>query len=140
MTAFLTAEQILYLHDRLIRETGGSHGLRDIPGLLSAVGCPQSYFEGRYLYPDIFSQAAALMESLIRNHPFVDGNIRTGIAAAALFLRINGFRLKCTQAELVTTALQVANGELDIDGITAWLRSRSAREQSSRVGARRIKY
>jgi len=125
MTTYLTAEQILYLHDRLIREIGGSHGVRDFSSLLSAVGRPQSSFEGQDLYPDIYSQTAALMESLVRNHPFVDGNKRTGVAAAGLFLRINGYRLECSQKELVVTAVQVATGELRVDELADWLRAHS---------------
>ena len=125
MTTYLTEEQILYLHDRLIRETGGSHGVRDLSSFLSAVSRPQSSFEGHSLYPDIFSQAAALMESLIRNHPFVDGNKRTGVAAAALFLLSNGYRLECGQNELVMTALRVATDELRVGELANWLLTHS---------------
>lgn len=128
MTVYLTAEQILFLHDRLIRETGGSHGVRDLSLLLSAVSRPQSTFEGRNLYPDIYNQAAALMESLVRNHPFVDGNKRTGVVAAGLFLRINGFRLVSQQEELVAIAVRVAPGRIQLDELAGWLRSNSRAE------------
>lgn len=128
MTVYLTAEQILFLHDRLIRETGGSHGVRDLSLLLSAVSRPQSTFEGRNLYPDIYNQAAALMESLVRNHPFVDGNKRTGVVAAGLFLRINGFRLVSQQEELVAIAVRVATGRIQLDELAGWLRSNSRAE------------
>jgi death-on-curing protein len=125
MTKFLTAEQVLYLHDRLIRETGGSHGVRELSGLLSAVGRPGASFEGQGLYPDVFHQAAALMESLVRNHPFVDGNKRTGAAAAVLFLRANGYALSSEQEELVNKVLQVAVGELDVVQLADWPRAHS---------------
>lgn len=128
MTVYLTAEQILYLHDRLIRETGGSHGVRDLSLLLSAVGRPQSSFEGRDLYANIYSQAAALMESLVRNHPFVDGNKRTGVATAGMFLRINGFRLVSGQEELVVIAVRVATGRIQLDELAGWLHSNSRAE------------
>ena len=128
MTVYLTAEQILFLHDRLIRETGGSHGVRDLSLLLSAVSRPQSTFEGRNLYPDIYNQAAALMVSLVRNHPFVDGNKRTGVVAAGLFLRINGFRLVSQQEELVAIAVRVATGRIQLDELAGWLRSSSSAE------------
>lgn len=128
MTVYLTAEQILFLHDRLIRETGGSHGVRDLSLLLSAVSRPQSTFEGRNLYPDIYNQAAALMESLVRNHPFVDGNKRTGVVAAGLFLRINGFRLVSQQEELVAIAVRVATGRIQLDELAGRLRSNSSAE------------
>jgi death on curing protein len=86
---YLTIEQILFLHARLIEETGGSHGVRDLSLQLSAVGMPQENFGERDLYQDLFSKQAVLMESLIQNHPFVDGNKCTGIAATALFLQRN---------------------------------------------------
>lgn len=77
----------------MIDKTGGSHGVRDLGLLESAVMRPKATFGGEELYSDVFSKAAALMHSLIRNHPFVDGNKRTGIAAAGLFLAQNGVQL-----------------------------------------------
>jgi death on curing protein len=120
---YLSAEQVLFLHARLIVETGGSHGVRDIHLLLSAVGRPQASFENQDLYPDLFTKAAALMDSLVRNHPFVDGNKRTGIAAAALFLRKNGYRLVATQTDLQRFTLSVVQSQHSIHEISAWLHS-----------------
>lgn len=117
---FLSAEQILFIHDRLIRATDGSHGVRDLNGLLAAVGHPQATFEGRDLYPDISHKAAALINSLIRNHPFLDGNKRTGLAAAGLFILRNGLRLVADQGEAVELALAIARAELGIEEIAAW--------------------
>jgi death on curing protein len=71
---YLTAEQVLFIHARLISETGGEHSVRDLGLLLSALACPQATFDEQDLYPDLFSKAAALMESLIGNHGFLDGN------------------------------------------------------------------
>ena len=118
---YLTAKQIMFIHSRLIKETGGSQGVHDLSALLSAAGRPQSSFDDEDLYPDLYSKAAALLDSLIRNHPFVDGNKRTGMAAAALFLRRNGYILKATNAELVRGALGVAQSQLDLEQIAAWL-------------------
>jgi len=114
---YLTAEQVLFLHFRLVPETGGAHGLSrpDLP--LSAWARPKATFAGAGLYPDLHSQAAALTESLIRNHPFVDGNKRTGIAAGVLLLVRNGFRVTLANAELERIALAVATGELDLAGL-----------------------
>jgi death-on-curing protein len=123
---FLTVEQILFLHARLIEETGGSHGVRDLGLLLSAVGRPQASFEGQDLYPDACSKAAALLDSLIRNHPFIDGNKRTGIAAATIFLLRNGCRLSASNEDLERLALAVAKSSMTLDEITHWLRSRTA--------------
>lgn len=122
---YLTAEQILFLHARLVAETGGSHGVRDLSMLLSAVGRPRASFDDQDLYPDLYTKAGALMDSLIRNHPFVDGDKPTGIAAAALFLRVNGFWLDVTSAELERFTLEAAQSLHTVDEIAAWLQSRS---------------
>ncbi len=117
---YLTAEQVLFIHARLITETGGSHGVRDLSMLLSAVGRPQASFDDQDLYPDLFCKAAALLDSLIRNHPFVDGNKRTGITAASLFLQLNGYRLAATNSELEKITLEVAQAQLNVAIIAAW--------------------
>jgi death-on-curing protein len=118
---YLTPEQILFLHARLTEETGGSHGLRDLGLLESAAACPRATFAGEDLYPDLFSQTAALMDSLIHNHPFVDGNKRTGITAAALFLVRNGYRLTTSNPELEAFTRRVAEARPDIAEIADWL-------------------
>jgi death-on-curing protein len=120
---YLTAEQILFLHARLVAETGGSHGVRDLSLLLSAVGRPQASFDDEDLYPDLFTKAAALMDSLINNHPFADGNKRTGIAAAALFLHANGYHLQVSNTELEKFTLEVAQPQHTIEEIAAWLQT-----------------
>jgi death-on-curing protein len=122
---FLSAEQILFIHARLIEETGGSHGVRDLNGLLAAVGRPQGSFDDQELYPDLFSKAAALMDSLIRNHPFTDGNKRTGVTAAGLFLRRNGYNLTATNADLVEIAMGIARSQYTLEEITSWLQDNS---------------
>ena len=124
---YLTAEQILFLHARLIAETGGSHGLRELNLLLSAVGRPQATFEDRELYPDVYHKAAALLESLIRNHPFIDGYKRTAIAAAAIFLRLNGYRLLADSAELERFTLQAAQSSYTFAQLVEWLRTHARR-------------
>ncbi|MGD2164199.1 MAG: type II toxin-antitoxin system death-on-curing family toxin [Anaerolineae bacterium] len=89
------------LHERLIQRIGGSSGLRD-PGLLeSAVARPQASFESEDLYPDLWTKAAALLHSLIKNHPFVDGNKRTAVTATGIFLELNGQRLTASNQEVV---------------------------------------
>jgi death on curing protein len=97
---YLTSEQVLFIHARLIAETGGSHGIRDLGLLQSAIARPQATFDKQDLYSDVFFKAGALMESLLQNHPFVDGNKRTAITSAAMFLRMNGYRLTVSNSEL----------------------------------------
>jgi death on curing protein len=125
MTQYLTPEQVLFLHSRLITETGGGQGIRDLGMLLSALGRSQATFDKKELYPDLFSRAAALMDSLVRNHPFVDGNKRTAITAAALFLRFNGLRLVVENAEMVRFTLACAQSQSSLDEITDWFRQYS---------------
>ncbi len=123
MTTYLTAQQVLFIHARMIATTGGEHGVRDVGLLASAVARPQATFDKTDLYPDLFQKAAALMASLAQNHPFVDGNKRTAIAAAALFLRQNGFRLETTNDELERFTLSVTNERISIAQIAAWLQA-----------------
>jgi death on curing protein len=122
---YLTVEQVLFIHMRLIAETGGGPGLRDLALLESAVARPQATFSGEDLYPDLFAKAAALLDSLIRNHRFVDGNKRVGITATGLFLRRNGQRLTASNADLEQFTLQVARSELAVEEIAVWLHSHS---------------
>jgi death on curing protein len=111
---YFTSEQILFVHTRQIAETGGSHGVRDLARLESAVARPQATFDDKELYPDLFLKAAELLDSLINNHPFVDGNKRTGITAVALFLRANGRQMTPGTAELEEFTMQVATSPRDL--------------------------
>ena len=119
---YLTPEQVLFIHSRLVTETGGSHGVRDLGLLESAVARPRASFEGKELYPELFTKAAALMDSVINNRPFVDGNKRMGITAAGLFLRINGWKLTATLDELETCTLRVATVGMKVAELALWLR------------------
>lgn len=125
---YLTPEQVLFIHARLISETGGAHGVRDVGLLESAVARPQATFEDRLLYPNVFVQAAALMDSLVNNHPFVDGNKRTGITAAGLFLRFNGLKLTASQVDVESITLRVATKDLDIDELAGWFKENTQSE------------
>jgi death on curing protein len=122
---YLTAEQVLFIHARLISETGGEHSVRDLGLLLSALACPQATFDEQDLYPDLFSKAAALMESLIGNHGFLDGNKRTAITSVGLFLRINGYRLTVDNQQLESFTLQCAQHLVPLDQIDIWLKNHS---------------
>ncbi len=117
---YLTAAQVLFIHARLIAGTGGAAGLRDLGLLESAVARPQATFGGEDLYPDLYSKTAALMDSLIRNHPFLDGNKRAGITAAGIFLVRNGLRLTATNEEVEQFTLLVAQGGVSIEQIADW--------------------
>lgn len=117
---YLTPEQVLFIHARLVTETGGAHGVRDLGLLLSALARPQATFDGQDLYPDLFHKAGALMESLLQNHPFVDGNKRTAITSAAMFLRMNGYRLKASNAELEQLTFAALIEHLPVETLAEW--------------------
>jgi death-on-curing protein len=132
---YLSPEQLLFLHARLVDETGGSHGVRDLNMLLSALGRPQASYDKDDLYPDIYKKAAALMDSSIRNHPFLDGNKRTGIAAAAMFLRMNGYQFDATNTVLEEFTLGVAQSKHSIEDIAGWFQMHTQSvENSSKSG------
>jgi death-on-curing protein len=122
---YLSPKQVLFIHSRLISETGGSHGVRDLGLLESAVARPRDTFDKKDLYLDLFTKAAALMDSLINNHPFLDGNKRTGITAAGLFLRINGWKLTASQKALEACTLRVATKGMKIAKLANWLKANS---------------
>ncbi len=125
----LTAEQVLFIHSKLIDKTGGSHGIRDLGLLQSGVLRAKTTFGGKELYPDIFYKAAAalLIESLIKNRPFIDGNKRTAITSAGIFLKRNGYALKTTQKELEQFTLNIANGKVSTLDAVKWFKRHSSK-------------
>ena len=117
----LSKEQILLLHSQLIREFGGSDGVRDYNLLESALETPFQSFAGEELYPTIHAKAARLGYGLIKNHCMIDGNKRIGAHAMLVFLAINGIEMKYTQKELYETVLAVAAGNIDYEALLQWL-------------------
>ncbi|MCF6147897.1 MAG: type II toxin-antitoxin system death-on-curing family toxin [Candidatus Kuenenia sp.] len=122
---FLAAAQVLFIHYRIIEETGGSHGIRDLALLQSALARPMATFDRNDLYSDLFSKAAALMHSIIKNHPFIDGNKRTAIASASIFLIRNGFQITASNKELERFTLKVASKKTEIEEIAKWFKKNS---------------
>lgn len=125
---YLTPEQILFIHYCLINETGGSHGIRDIGLLQSAIARPMATFDKNDLYPDLFTKAASLMHSIIKNHPFVDGNKRTAITAASLFLMRNNYILKVSNKELEQFTNKVASKSVELQEIVKWFKMHSEKK------------
>lgn len=123
----LSIEQVLYIHDVLIEETGGRHGLRDLDLLASVVGRLQSGTRDVEIYPTLFARTAALMSSIVQNHPFIDGNKRTGISVAGILMVLNGWELAATDDGLYAFTLRVANGHRSIDEMVAWLEAHARR-------------
>ena len=123
--SYITLEQILIIHEDQIDRYGGIHGIRDLTLLESALYRPQTTFSGKELYPGIVHKAAALVYSLIMNHPFTDGNKRTGITAMNIFLGLNGKELYANEKEIVELALKIADKKSGIEEITDWLKSKT---------------
>jgi death on curing protein len=121
---YLSPGQIRALHRAQLRRFGGAEGVRDSAALEAAVGRPAATFDGEDLYADLASKAAALMHSLVQNHPLVDGNKRVAVAAAEILLDANGYLLLATDDELEAMTLSVARGELSAEAIAVWLRQR----------------
>ena len=118
---YLGLGDILELYRRIMEETGGATGVRDINGLQSALAQPRITFEGNDLYPSVAAKAAALGFSLIMNHPFLDGNKRVGHAAMELFLLMNGQEIAAPVDEQQATILRVAKGEIRREQFLNWL-------------------
>lgn len=109
---FLETDEVLEIHRTQLAEFGGAEGIRD-PGLLeSALAQPRATFEGRFLHDDLFSQAAAYLFHISGNHPFVDGNKRTALLAALVFLDLNGIVIDTGSSELYDLAMGVAEGRI----------------------------
>ncbi len=121
---YLSVAQVLHLHQLQTGAYGGAAGLRDRSGLESAVARPAATFGGEDLYPDAPAKAAALMHSLVLNHPFIDGNKRVGAHAAIVFLEANGWEPLASPDEVVEVTLGVASGEIEIGALTIWFRQR----------------
>lgn len=122
---YLTLQEVLLLHARLIQRTGGTAGLRDLGLLQSALARPQATFADADLYPDLCLKAAALLHALCQNHPFVDGNKRVAIVAAGIFLELNGRALTATNDQALDLMRSVATGRLNVEAIAAWLQAHS---------------
>lgn len=121
MTRYLSVEDILLIHAEMLARFGGIKGVRDPNALSSAVGRVQSGY-----YSDVIEEAAALFESLSQNHAFLDGNKRTAITATALFLRLNGIKLRFDDLETYQWMMSLyETGRMVTSAIEDWLRSHS---------------
>jgi death-on-curing protein len=118
-------DEIISLHSRLISQSGGLDGIRDANLLDLSVNSPYHTFGGEHLYPGIQAMAAHLAFSLIKNHPFLDGNKRIGILAMMVFLKINGFTVVCTDSELETLGWGLADGSMSEPELIEWIVSHS---------------
>jgi death-on-curing protein len=122
---FLSVDVILHFHRRQIDTYGGSHGVRDIGLLESALAQPEATFGGEYLHSDVHEMAAAYFYHLAANHPFLDGNKRIAAVACMVFLRANGISIRTTNEELYEFTVGIASGQVEKPEIADWLRART---------------
>jgi len=121
-TEFLTLDEVLALHADQIRRYGGARGLRDLALLQSAIAMPEASYEGEFLHGSLFEMAAAHLFHMARNHPFVDGNKRTALMCALVFLGLTGQRLEAAPDGLYALVDGVASGRADKADVAVFLR------------------
>ena len=124
MIRYIAEEELLLTHFKLIERYGGSRGVRDLARIKSVIAAPKQEVFGAEQYPDLFEKAAVYARNIIGDHPFVDGNKRTGVTVAVMFLVKNGKGFSARKGELEDFAIQVATEHLDITAIAAWLQTR----------------
>ncbi|HEV8539804.1 MAG TPA: type II toxin-antitoxin system death-on-curing family toxin [Nitrospiraceae bacterium] len=122
MLTFLSLDDVLLLHADTIEMDGGLPGVRDNGLLDAAVAMPRQQFGGEFLHEDIAAMAAAYLFHISQNHPFLDGNKRTAVMAALVFLRVNSVKRLPAPNELEVVTRRVAAGEMTKDELTKWLR------------------
>lgn len=117
----IALDEVLELHQYSITDFGGSHGIRDMGLLESAIERPDSTFGGEEFYPGAFTKAAAILESIVKNHPFVDGNKRTGWLACVVMLRLFEYRFFLSQEEAYDFVIQVASSHIEFENIVGFI-------------------
>jgi death-on-curing protein len=118
---FLSVEEIIQIHDDLVSEYGGLHGIRDMGLLVSAIEMPKASMFGEYLHNSIFDKAAAYLYHIVCNHAFLDGNKRTGAATALIFLSQNGCDLKYDMKEFEEMVCRVAQSKMSKEEVSKFL-------------------
>lgn len=126
---YLEIEQVVALHDIGIKEFGGIHGLRDKGLLTSAALQPQQTFGGEELYPTLFDKASVYAFFISENQPFLDGNKRTAISSAAVFLDLNGYEIKVPKGAIYKVMIEVANKRMSREELAQWFQRNSRRKR-----------
>jgi len=128
---FLTLSEVLMIYEDQIRQYGGKYGVRDISLLSSAVYIPQSTFDKQYLYKTIPQMAVAYAYHICENHALIDGNKRTALAAALVFLDINGFTFNCPEDDLYEIMMDVASSKKSKNDLEEVFRMYSRKKKES---------
>ncbi len=123
---FLNLSEVLEIHRDQIEQYGGERGVRDLGLLRSALAMPAAGLGDRYLHGDLFEMAAAYLFHIVRNHPFLDGNKRTGVVTALVFLALNEVEVEAGEEDLEAAVRAVAEGEWDKAALAGFLRDHSS--------------
>ena len=126
----LSKDRVLLLHQYMAEETGGSIGLRDEGLLESALESAFATFDGKELYPSKEEKAARIGASLVGNHAFLDGNKRIGMFVMLTFLEVNGVKVECSDEDIVSAGLALADGSMGYDELLVWLRARILKHET----------
>ncbi|MCH7952138.1 type II toxin-antitoxin system death-on-curing family toxin [Patescibacteria group bacterium] len=126
---YVDVGQVYLIHQLIIRRAGTKASVRDFTLLHSAVERPKATFQGRDLYPDVFSKAAALLQSLCLNYPFTDGNKRTAWTASHKFLWDNGYHLKAKRRDAVEFMVRVDNKKPPVEAIASWFKKHTQKKK-----------
>lgn len=118
---FLRLDDVLKLHLDQIETFGGTNGIRDLALLKSAIHIPMATYDGKFLHETIYEMAAAYLFHIVKNHPFIDGNKRTGTIVALTFLAINNYDFNAPKKDLLKTVLLVAQGKISKAGLTFFI-------------------
>jgi death-on-curing protein len=124
-SVFLTLGEVIDIHRDQIERYGGDPGLRDLYLLQSAMAMPAAGFGGRYLHTDLFEMAAAYLFHITQNHPFIDGNKRTGAVASLVFLSLNDVEIEADEEEFEKFVLGVAEGKIEKAAVAEFFRKNS---------------
>lgn len=119
----ISVEQVLKIHTVAIEKFGGANGIRDMGGLESSLARPFQTFGGEDLYPTIFEKAAAIGESVIINHPFIDGNKRTGYLLMEALLRYESYKITSSDEDLYNFVINIATGAISFTEMVEWLKN-----------------
>jgi len=125
---YISADDIVTIHDSIVKEIGGSLGIREPGLLLSIAEKPKACFGSQDLYPDIFIKTAVIYESICNYHVFIDGNKRTAALVMYRFLTINGYNLVATNKELEDYTVLIATTNPDLANIAIWIKKHSKRK------------
>ena len=128
---FLSMAEVLIIYEDQIRRYRGKYGIRDISLLSSAIALPEATFSGKYLHKSIPEMAGAYAFHICQNHPFIDGNKRTALAASLVFLDINEYEFTCEEDTLCETIMSVAKGDMKKTDLVIFYKTYSKRRRSA---------